>query len=109
MLLKRKESVKVKTKGCEKGYYHQEFNHELEPNLHLVTSCIHVGSYEMNTLNYNYKLRSVFGLEDDFATSMWRWFDTQVCNTCLWSWMISWSLVDYTDMGRIVGCILDDV
>ena len=27
----------------------------------------------------------------------------------LWSWMISLTLADYTDMRRIIGCILDDV
>ena len=63
----------------------------------------------MNVLDYNYKLRSVIGREDDFTANKWKWFDTQVCDTFLWSWMIARSLVDYTDMGRIIGCILDNV
>ena len=63
----------------------------------------------INALDYNHKLRSVIGREDDFTANKWKWFDTQVRNTFLWSWMISRALVDYTDMGRIIGCILDDL
>ena len=60
-------------------------------------------------MDYNYKLMSMIGREDDFITNNWTWFDAQVCNTFLWSWMISRALVDYTDMGRIIGRILDNV
>ena len=66
MLLKRKYSAKVKAKRYAEGYHHQKFNHELESRSHIVTSCLHVGSYVMNTVDYNYKLRSVIGQEDYF-------------------------------------------
>ena len=63
----------------------------------------------MNTLDYNYKLRSVIGQVDDFAANKWNRFDTQVCDIFLWSWMISRVLVDYTGMERIIGHIIDNV
>ena len=47
--------------------------------------------------------------EDDFIANKRTWFDTQVRVTFLWSWIMSRALVDYTDIGRIIGCILDDV
>ena len=63
----------------------------------------------INAIDYNYKLRSVIGQEDDFTANTWTWFDIQVCDIFLWLWMISQVLVDYTDMGRIIGCILGNV
>ena len=63
----------------------------------------------MNVLDYNYKLRSVIGREDDFTANKLNWFDTQVHATFLWSWMVLLALVDYIHMGRIIGRILDDV
>ena len=63
----------------------------------------------MDTMDYQYKLRSVIGREDDFIANKWTWFDKQVHTTFLWSRMISRALIDYTDMGRIIGCILDNV
>ena len=63
----------------------------------------------MNALDYNYKLRSIIGQEDDITTIKWKWFDTQVCGTFLWSWIISWSLVDYTNMRKTIGHILANV
>ena len=109
MFLKRKRSGKVKAKGCTEGHYHQDFNHEIESNSHLVPSCVHAGSCVINVMDYKYKLRSVIGREDDFTANKRMWFDTQVRATFLWSWMIPRVLVDYTDMGRIIGHILDDV
>jgi len=99
--------AKVKAKGC--AHYDRKFNHEFESSSHIVTLCFHVGSYVMNALDYKYKLRSVIGREDDFTANKWKWFDTQVRDTFLWSWMISWALVDYTDMGSIIGRVLDNV
>ena len=63
----------------------------------------------MNVMDYNYKLRSVTGQEDDFTANKQTLFDTQVRATFLWSWMISGPLIDYTNMGRIIGCILDGI
>ena len=63
----------------------------------------------MNELDYNHKLRSVIRWEDDFTANKWKWFETQVRDTFLWSWMISQALVDYTNMRRIIGCVLDNI
>ena len=51
----------------------------------------------------------MIGQEDDFTVSKWTWFDTQVSATFMWSWLTSQALVDFTDMGRISGCTLDDL
>ena len=40
---------------------------------------------------------------------MWTLFGKQVRTTFLWSWMISGALVDYTNIGKIIGCILDNM
>ena len=63
----------------------------------------------MNTLDYNYKLISVIRREDNFTTNKWKWFDTQVRDIFLLSWVISRSLVGYTNMGKIIGHILDNI
>ena len=68
-----------------------------------------MGSCMRDTLDYKYKLRNVIGQEDNFTTNQWTWFDKQICSTFLWSRIISLALVDYTNMGRIIGCILDNV
>ena len=72
MFLKRKLRAKVKAKGCAEGHYHRKFNHELELRSHIVASCFHVGSYVMNAMNYNHKLRNVIEREDDFTTNKWK-------------------------------------
>ena len=108
MSLKRKQSAKVKTKGCAKGHHRQKFNHKMESRSHIVTSRLHISSYVTNILDYNYKL-SVIGREDDFTANKWKRFDTQVSDTFLWSWMISESLGVYTNMERISGHILDNI
>ena len=106
MFLKWKRSGKVKAKWCDEGQYHRNFNHELRSSSHFVPSCAHKGSCVMNAMDYNYKLRSVIGREDDFTTNKRTWFDAQVCATFFLSWMISLALADYTDIGRIICCIL---
>ena len=65
MFLKRKGSGGMKAKGCAEGWYHQNFNHILESSSHLVSSCAHEVSYVKNTINYNYKLRSGIGQENN--------------------------------------------
>ena len=65
MFLKRKERAKLKAKGCAEGHYHQIFNNKMESSLDLVQSNTHEGCCMLNTIDYNYKLRSVFGREDD--------------------------------------------
>ena len=60
-------------------------------------------------MNYNYKLRSVFGQKDDSKATKWTWFNKQVRDTFLCSWIISRALIDYTNMGRAMGYTFDKV
>ena len=94
---------------CRGHHHHQKFNHKLVLSSHNITSCLHVGFYVMNALDYNYKLRNIIGQEDDCTVNTWKWFDTQVRDRFLLSRMISWSLVDYNTMRRVIGYILDNV
>ena len=54
-------------------------------------------------------ISAVIGQGDDVTANKWKWFDTQLRDTFLWSWMISQALVDYTNMGRIIDRILGDI
>ena len=63
----------------------------------------------LNTTDYNYKLRSVIGQDDDSKVTKWTCFNKQVHDTFLSSWMISRKLVDHTTIGRAIGRILDSV
>ena len=63
----------------------------------------------LNATDYNYKLRSVIGQEDDSKVMKWTWFNKQVRDTFLCSWMISRALVDFTNIGRAIGRIRDMV
>ena len=109
MSLKRKQRTKLKAKGCTEGCYHQIFNHVLESNSNLVQSNTHKGCCMLDTTDYNYKLRSVLGREYDSTANKWTWFNKQVHDTFLCSWMISRALVDYTEMGRAIGCIFNEI
>ena len=111
MLLKRKWKREVKGNWCAKGRPHRECNNEVESSSLIVSPYVVMGSCLMNVMdyNFNYKLRSVVGWEDDFTANKWMWLDLQVRATLLWTWVISQALVDYTDMGRTIGRLLDDV
>ena len=37
----------------------------------------------------------------------WTWFNKQVRDTLICSWMISQKLVDHIDIGSVIGCLLD--
>ena len=63
----------------------------------------------LNTMDYNYKLISLLRQEDDSTTNKWTWFNKQVHDTFLYSWMISRALVNYTNTLRAIGCILVEV
>ena len=88
MFLKRKQRVKLKAKGCVKGSYHYIFNHKMESSSDLVQSNTYECCSMMNTTDYNYKLSSVIGRENDSTPNKRTWFDKQVQATLLWSWMI---------------------
>ena len=107
--LKRKQKAKLKAKECAEGCYHCIFNHVLESSSDLVQSNTHKGCCALDTADYNYKLRSVLGREDDSTIKKWTWFNKQMCDTFLCSWMISQALVDYTNMRRAIDHILDKI
>ena len=109
MFLKRKRRPKLKAKGCTEGSYHWICNHKIESSLDLIQSNTHKGCSMLNTTDYNYKLRSMLGRKDDSTTNKLTWFNKQVRDTFLCSWMISQALVDYNNIGRAIGCILDEV
>ena len=109
MSLKRKRRAKLKAKRYAEGRYHQTFNHKMKSSSIFVQSNTHKGCCMLDTTDYNYKLRSVIGREDDSNATKWKWFDKQVRDTFLCSWMISRKLVDYPNIGRAIGCILDKV
>ena len=107
MFLKRKQRVKLKAKGCTECCYHQIFNHVLKSSSDLVQPNTHKGCCMLDTTDYNCKLRSVLGREDDFIVMKWTCFNKQMFDTILCSWMISRALIDYTDMKRVIHRILD--
>ena len=109
MSLKRIRRVKLKTKECTEGRYHHIFNNLLEPSSEILRFNTHKGCCVLNTTDYNYKLRSVIGREDDSKVTKWTWFNKQARDTFLCSWMISRNLVDHTNIGRAIGRILDMV
>ena len=109
MSLKRKQGAKLKAKWCTEGRYDRMFNNVLESSSDLLQSNTHKGCCVLNALDYNYKIRSVIGREDDYKVMKWIWFNKQVRDTFLCSWMISLKLVDHTNIGRAIGSILNMV
>ena len=109
IFLKRKQRIKLKMKECTKGCYHRLFNHVLDSSSDFVQSNTHKGYCVLDTTNHNYKLRSVIGRKEDSKATKCGWFNKQLRNTCLCSWMIPRVLVDYTVIERVIGCILNKV
>ena len=109
MSLKRKQWMKLKAKGCAEDNYYLIFNNGLTSSSDLLQSNTHEGCCVLNTTDYNYKLRNVIRQENDFKVKKWIWFNKQVCDTFLCSWMISRKLVDHTNIGRAIGRILNMV
>ena len=107
--LKRKQRAKLKAKKYAKSHYHCIFNHILESSSNLVQSNTQKGFCILDTTDYNYKLMSVLRQEDDSTATKGTWFNKEVCDTFLCSGMILQALVDYTDIGRAIGYILDEV
>ena len=99
----------MKAKGQAEGCYHQMIKYNVESNSHLIPSCSHMVSCLMDKTDYNYKLRSVIGHNSDFIANKWTWFNKQVRAIFLWSCMLSRALVDYINMGKMIGRILDNV
>ena len=109
MALKRKRGAKLKTIGYAEGRYHRMFNNVLESSSDLLQNNTHKGCSMLTAKDYNYKLRSVIGREDNSSVTKWTWFNKQVRDTFLCSWMISQKLVDHTNIGRAIGQLLDVV
>ena len=84
-------------------------NNMLESSSNLLQTNTHKGCSVPKETDYNYKLRSVIGREDNSSITKWTWFNKQVRDTFLCSWMISLALVDFTNIGRAIGRILDMV
>ena len=109
MAPKRKRGAKLKAKGCAEGCYHHMFNNMLESSSDLLRTNTHKGCSVLTATDYNYELRSVIGQEDNYNVTKWTWFNQQVRDTLLCSWMISRSLVDFSNIGRAIGRLLDVV
>ena len=102
MALKRKRGVKLKAKGCAEGRYHHIVNNMLESSSDLLQNNTHKGCSMLKATDYYYKLRSVVGREDNCNVMKWTWFNQQVRDTFLCSWIISRSLVDFSNIGRAI-------
>ena len=102
--MKRKRRMKLKAKGCAEGQYHLLFNNALTSSSKMLRSKSHKGCCVLNTNKYNYKLRSVIGREDESKVTKWMWFNKQVHDTLLCSWMIPGKLIDQINIGRAIGC-----
>ena len=76
-----KMKSKVEGKRICRGRYYQRFNHKMETSLNLVQSNTHKGCSMLYTTDYNYKLRSVLGQEDDSTANKWTWFNKQEYDT----------------------------
>ena len=85
------------------------FNNVLTSDSDLLQSNTYKRCCVLNTTEYNYKLRSVIGREDESKVTKWNWFNKQVSDTFLCSWMISRKLVNYTNIGRAIGHSLNVV
>ena len=101
--------MKLKAKRYAEDKYHLIFNNILTSSSYLLQSNTHKEYCVLNTTDYNYKLRSVIGQEDESKVTKWTWFNKQMRDTFLCSWMISRKLVDHTNIGRAIGRILDMV
>ena len=101
--------MKLKANSHEEDKYHLMSNNVLTSDSDLLGSNTHKGCCVLNATEYNYKLRSVIGREDESKVTIWTCFDKQVRDAFLCLWMISQKLVNHTNIGRAVGCLLNMV
>ena len=66
MAPKRKRGAKLKTKGYAEDCYYRMFNNMLESSSDLLQTNTHKGCSVLTATDYNYKLRSVIGREDNY-------------------------------------------
>ena len=99
MSLKRKQRMKLKACSPEEDKYHLMFNNVLLSDSDCLRTNTHnKGCCMLNANEYNYKLRSVIGREDKSKVTKWTWFNKQVRDTLLCSWILSRKLVDHTTL-----------
>ena len=99
--------MKLKAYSPEENKYHLMFNKVLSSYSNLLQTNTHKGCCMVDANDYNYELRSVIGREDKSKVTKWTWFNKQVCDKLLCSWMISQKFVDHTNIGRAIGRLLD--
>ena len=63
--MKSKRRMKLKAYSPEKGKYHLMFNNVLPSDSNLLCTNTHKGCCLLNANEYNYKLRSMIGQEDE--------------------------------------------
>ena len=107
MSLKRKRRMKLKACSPEEDTYYLMHNNVLPSDSDLLRTNTHKGCFTLNANEYNYKLRSMIGREDKSKVTKWTWFNKQVRDTLLCSWMISRKLVDHTNIERTIGRLLN--
>ena len=105
--MKRKRRMKLKAYSPKEGKYHLMLNNVLPSDSNLLQINTHKGCCMKNAIKYNYELRSVIGQEDESKVIKWTWFNKQVRDTLLCSWMISRKLVDHINIRRAIGRLLN--
>ena len=105
--MKRKRRTILKTQYQEQDKNQQMFNNVLYSDSDLLYTNTHKGCCLLNVNEYNYKLRSIIGQDDVSKVKKWTWFNEQVHDTLFCSWMVSRKLVDSSNIGRAIECLLD--
>ena len=75
MSLKRKRRIKLKAYSPGDNEYYLMFNNVLLSDSDLLRTNTHKGCCMLNATEYNYKLRSVIGREDESKVTKWTWFN----------------------------------
>ena len=69
MSMKRKRRMKLKVCSPEEEKYHSMLNNMLPSISDLLRTNIHKGYCMLNANEYNYKIRSVIGQEDEYEVT----------------------------------------
>ena len=85
MSLERKRKLNLKANNCEEDKYRLIFNNLLTSNSILLQFNTHKEYCVLNTTDYNYKLRSVIGREDESKVTKWTRFNKKLRDTFLCS------------------------
>ena len=85
MSINIKRRTKLRASSPEKDKYHLIFNNVLPSDSDILCTNTHKGCCLLNINEYNYKLRSVIGREDESKVTKWTWFNKQLRDTLLCS------------------------